>query len=1341
MAKILGLDLGTNSIGWAVVDQDGKNFTLLDKGVRIFQEGVKIEKGVEGSKAAERTEFRSARRLKYRRKIRKINTLQVLSDFGYCPKVSKEELDLWRYKKVYPQNKELRNWWLTDDETEKHPYYFRNLAVTEKLDLSNEVDRFKIGRAFYHMSQRRGFLSNRLENTKESEGAVKKEIQEISKQKGDKTLGQYFYDLYTKGEKIRNHYTHRDDHYLEEFNRISVFQNLHDEFIQKLHKAIFYQRPLKSQKGLVGKCVFETNKSRCAVSRPEFEEYRMLCFINNIKIKTPDDSNLRFLTKDEVTKIVPRFFLQRDYFDFEDIAKQLAPKKQYKFYKDRNRNPEDYLFNYSMNTTVSGCPISARFKELFGDLFIDNNYSYVKDEFGKTPKIINDAWHVLYSFDSDDKLIEFATKKLQFNEEAAILFSKIKLKQDFAALSLKAINNILPYLRKGLIYSHAVFLASMYKVLPKEVWNNADNKKLIQQSVFDIISTQNAEKKIVDSVNALIQRCRKNNEFWSEEASDFYKNDLITKMKVEFGNDVYSSFSEAKKQEYETYAFTLFKDYLSKNMDKGVFVPLKRIDERVKDFLADNFHIEKESLKKLYHPSAIETYKSAIIGEDGKKYLGSPMISSIRNPMAMRALHQLRKVINELILNNIIDSSTKINIEMSRDLMNANERKAYQNWQRQQETKRKEYAAKIKEFYDEQNIQIEPSNDEILKYKLWEEQNHKCVYTGNEIAIHQFLGAQSSYDIEHTIPRSISYDNSQENKTLCENSFNRSEKRNKIPFELSNHKDILNRIEHWKENFEKLDAEIQRAVKQSKGATDKDSKDRAIQRRHLLTYERNYWKGKYNRFMMKEVSSGFKNSQLVDIGIITKYSRLFLKTVFDKVYTVKGSTVADFRKMWGLQDEYEKKARVNHIHHCIDAVTIACMTKSNYEVLAKYYHDREDAFIRNDDSKPKVNKPWETFTEDVKAIEKEVLISHHTPSVLPKQTKKKLRKRGKVVYKNGEPIYQQGDTVRGSLHKETYYGAIERTVTNKKGEEEKCIKYVVRKPLDQLEDSSVKNIVDKKIREIVSQARVQEKELTKQQDQIRKQLQKAEECEEEALKLKIAELDKEIQYLYSLPNKKGAPIPIKKIRIYTPTVTNPIHLKSQRDTCKTKSKPHKEKYYVTNGGNYSLAFYEGLDENGKQIRDFEIITNLQAGHYFKLSVQNVIKPLKNRYEGLIILDKKVPLKALLKIGTLVLFYKNNSKEIWDLDIQDINKRLYKIIGFEADGRIQFRYHEIAMQQSSLNKDEMTIVKYMKDNNLKNSKVNFETPIPWLRLRRGEWNFLINGIHFKINALGKIETIE
>lgn len=1336
--KILGLDLGTNSIGWAVVEKQDGSYSLLEKGVRIFQEGVKIEKGIESSKAAERTEYRSARRIKYRRKLRKINTIKVLSDYGYCPKLTKEELDLWRYKKVYPKNVSFKDWWLTDNETEKHPYFFRNLAITKKLELNSKVDKHKLGRAFYHMAQRRGFLSNRLESTPENEkGKVLGSIKELQIKKGDRTLGQYFYeDCYLRGKKIRDQYTHREEDYLDEFNRICEFQEIPKEIRNELHKAIFYQRPLKSQKGLIGKCVFETNKARCSTSRPEFEEFRMLSFINNIKIKTPDDEKLRQLNPEEQAKVIPRFFLQREHFDFEDLAKQLAPKKQYKYYRDRNKNPEDFLLNYSMKTTVSGCPVSARFKEIFREQFIDDQFNYAKDADGNTPKIIVEAWHALYSFDSDKKLKSFAEQHLLLNEEQCKIYLKMRLKKDFASLSLKAINKVLPYLRDGLIYSHAVFLGNMGKVLPENIWKDKQNKLVIENAIKEIIENHTDETIIINLVNGFISSTQRKNEVWSVEAKPYLFNDLDKKIKSVFGEKRFESFSDTKKRYITDKAQRLVEEYMPKNFGGGEHIKANRIDETVLQFLKDNFGEENINAKKLYHPSAIETYKPAKRAEDGRLYLGSPMTSSVRNPMAMRALHQLRKVVNELIKEGMIDSRTKVNIEMSRGLLNANERTGLKRWQDDREKKRKEYIAKIKEHFSQD---YEPSKDEIVKYQLWEEQNHICLYTGNTIGLEDFLGANPKYDIEHTIPRSQSFDNSQENKTLCDNRFNRNEKKNKIPYQLSNYTEILNRIEHWVNIIENLDQEIEKAVRQSKSAVDKSQKDRAIQKRHQLTYERNYWRNKYKRFTMDEVPEGFKNSQLVDIGIITKYSRLYLKTVFQKVYTVKGNTVANFRRMWGLQDEYVKKERVNHIHHCIDAITIACMDKSNYETLAKFYHDSEDAFLNNSTAKPHVEKPWPTFTEDVKAVEKEVLVSHYTPDNLPKQSKKKLRKRGKIEYnKHGEPIYMKGDTVRGSLHKETFYGAIEREIVNKKGETVKQIKYVVRKPLDGLEDSALKNIVDDRVREIVTTARKQEKVLQKQVETLVKKRRSAEEWEEADIDGKIVQLKKQINDLYCLPNKNGASVPIKKVRLYQPTVSNPLHLKKQRDVSTKSKKEYKEQYHVANDNNYMMAIYEGNDQKGKIIRDFEIVNNLQSGEFFKYSVQKVLQAqglskIDSLFPSLKVVKKtKIPIKAVLKIGTMVMLWENEPDEIWDLSIGQINRRLYKIIGLSQQiiqgkyffATVVLRHHKEARPSTELKVQD----------GLFNQNEDY---IALRKLNHNQLNALIEGVDFKLTPLGKV----
>ena len=119
-----------------IVDENGDGtYKLQDKGVTIFQEGVKIEKGIESSKAADRTIHRHSRRHYFRRKLRKIEVIKVLSENGLCPAITKEELDNWRYKREYPLVDEFIKWQRTNDNEEKNPYHDRYICLNKKLNL------------------------------------------------------------------------------------------------------------------------------------------------------------------------------------------------------------------------------------------------------------------------------------------------------------------------------------------------------------------------------------------------------------------------------------------------------------------------------------------------------------------------------------------------------------------------------------------------------------------------------------------------------------------------------------------------------------------------------------------------------------------------------------------------------------------------------------------------------------------------------------------------------------------------------------------------------------------------------------------------------------------------------------------------------------------------------------------------------------------------------------------------------------------------------------------------------------------------------------------------------
>lgn len=1202
MTKILGIDTGTNSLGWAIVEKQADEYHLLDKGVNIFQEGVKIEKGIESSKAAERTAHKAARVRNYRIKLRKIRLLRILSDAHLCPPLSKVELSAWRLKKEYPKNELFMQWQSTDDESEKTPYAYRHKCLHDCLDFSSVTDRYILGRAFYHMIQRRGFLSNRKDQSADDTGKVKESISNLTQEMHDagyEYLGDYFYSLYNKGEKIRNHYTARNEHYLAEFKAICEKQdldkNLGPEVVRQIEKAIFDQRPLKSQKGQVGKCVFEKNKTKCPSSHPMYEEFRMLSFINNIKIQTPNDDVLRPLSPEERALIMPLFFRKsKKLFDFEDIAKKLAPKKQYGFYKKSSDAEMPYLFNYPMDTSVSSCPVTTALKDIFGDDWIDSLCeTYTLAEGKSRLNVVNDIWHVLCFYTDDTKLAEFAKNRLQLNDEEAKKFCEISLPGDYASLSLKAICKILPYLRRGLIYSHAVFLGNLCEVMPQYEW---DIEEMRNAAIDHIIHEMN----LIDSKDA------------------------------------------------------------------------RTFEVCIKEYLKEQYHVSEEKLKKLYHPSMMEVYpRVQRTNSHGVYQLGSPRIDSVRNPMAMRSMFRLRKLVNRLLEEGKIDSDTEIHIEFARELNDANKRNAIAAFTKENQNKNDEARKKIKNLFKaETGKDIEPTDVDVLKYVLWEEQGHICLYTGKQICISDFIGGNPKFDIEHTIPRSVGGDSTKMNLTLCDSRFNRDVKKTKLPTELPNHEEIMARINDWREKYESLDGQIRRQKKMSKGATTKDQKDAIIRKRHLLELQRDYWRGKYLRFTMESVPEGFSRRQGTDISVISKYARLYLKSLFKHVYTVKGIATSDFRKIWCIQKAYSKKERVNHIHHCIDAIVIACIGLDEYNKLGAYYHDEENHEWYGM-SKAYFKKPWSTFVEDIEKVQDEILVYHYTPDNMPKQGRRR-------ILIDGKRVLSKGDAARGSLHNDTYYGAIKN---------DGVVRYVKRINLASMKESDVKNIVDDVVRGIV-EATIREKGF------------------KEAMAGTIW-MNEEMQ------------IPIKKVRCYT-SIKNPLSFdkKKQRDL---SDKEYKRNYYVTTDGNYMVALYVGSAKTGKKKTFYEFVNMMEAADYYKTSYDKSVIG-----HNIVPLEKDNCLLAfILKKGTMVIFYKETKEEVWDYSQKEKDRNLYYVSVIESDGRVTFKYHQEARQDKELprNASDTSDIR------------------PKIRVGLASAKILVQGYDFEINELGEIKRLK
>lgn len=1207
--RILGLDTGTNSIGWAVIDRLGDQCSLVDSGVHIFTEGVKEEQGKEVSKAAERTSYRAMRRGFYRRKLRKIRLLRILSELGWCPALSPELLSQWRLKKVYPATPEFMQWLGTDDDNAITPYRYRVICLHEKLDLTQEAQRYILGRALYHIAQRRGFRSNRKDQSNDDEkGKVKEAISGLSqkiKDEGCEYLAEYFEKLYKEGKRIRNQYTSRDNHYVEEFHAICRRQELDEDTVNRLEHVLFDQRPLKSQKHTVGHCLFEPAKSRCQASHPDFEEMRMLQTLNQIRMKTPDDDMLRPLWDEEREAIIPLFQRKsKSNFDFEDIAKELAKpyikrygKKCYGYYK--TDGDKDILFNYPMDMGISGSPFTAGMVAALGpDWKAVIDAQYAKGEGKKLDDKVNDVWHALSFFDNDDKLEVWLETNLGIEADTAKKVAGIKMVSAYASLSHKVIRKILPYMRGGMIYSYAVMLANIDAVLPAYVRDNDDMRK------------------------------------------------AAVDMAVECLNEYDKKTCECTMYQW------------------------------LKNFLAEKYHIDHKTLNRLYHPSDLETYPHVRPDEQDRMRLGSPRISSIRNPMAMRSLHRIRHVVNALLDKGIIDRGTEVHIELGRELNDANMRAAIRRQNKLNESER----AKAKAALKEQGIN-NASETDIDKYILWDEQHKKCLYTGKQIGFCDIFGPDSKYDIEHTIPRSRGGDSTMENLTLCDSRFNRDVKKTRLPSELANADEVMQRVAFMKEKADDLQKQIRRC--RTNASMDKSQKDRIIQKRHSLELQQTYWRNKYHRFEMTEVPEDFSRRQGATAGIVARYARLFLKSLFDDVSIVKGAATADFRKAWKLQSTDEKKSRDNHTHHQVDAVVIACIGRGDYQRLAASYHLNGYA----DRERPSVPEPWKGFVDDMRRIQAETLISYDFTDNAPKQVRRRIKFTGSQHIKGPKPSHiSESDTARLRLHMDTNYGAIERD-----GE----VKYVVRNSIGSLKQKDIKDIVDSVVRQKVQEA-----------------------------------YDAKGDVAFSEPiwmnEAKG--IQIKKVRCYAPNVTRPLNIRKHRDISRHE---YKRTGHFLNDGNYCIAIYEQILPEGstaKAKRSFLIVNNLAAVSYFKISNR------ANRTELYPPVDENgYRLKAVLRQGDSVLLYEKSPEEIYNASNAELCRRLYVVAGITSMvisnnkyGRLQLRHSQNAGKYESGKNGA-----YTAGENLR----------PTITMYHTQLKALIQNRDFTIDVLGKIKFLK
>lgn len=428
MKRILGLDLGVSSIGWAYVTKDDdNNGNVLRAGVRIIplttDEETNFAKGAAITTNADRRQMRSARRNRQRYKLRRENLRKCLREIGFL------NGDDFEIKGV----------------NDREFYGIRAKAARE------QVSKEEFAAMLFRMNKNRGYKSNRKVNNEESDSDYLNSIAANDQYLHDQnmTVGERQLDLLKQCKRVKQVVFSRKS-YLEEFDTIWETQSkfypaLTDELKEQIRdRIIYYQRPLKSQKHLLANCQFERAKV-APRSSPLFQVFKIHHNLNNVFVRKKRSRHERLLTPEERETLLKLLNEKRDM-------------KKRAILKAIDLNPNQWEINFEK---LEGNRTRAELLKLWKkhgikgkDDFLDLDLSLTGNDFDKQPAM--QLWHLLYSAEDPIQLRENLTTKFGFSKEEASSLALMPLDSDYAALSSRAMRKLMPYLADGNDYATAL---------------------------------------------------------------------------------------------------------------------------------------------------------------------------------------------------------------------------------------------------------------------------------------------------------------------------------------------------------------------------------------------------------------------------------------------------------------------------------------------------------------------------------------------------------------------------------------------------------------------------------------------------------------------------------------------------------------------------------------------------------------------------------------------------------------------------------------------------------------------------------------------------------------------
>lgn len=795
--------------------------------------------------------------------------------------------------------------------------------------------------------------------------------------------------------------------------------------------VIFYQRPLKSKKSLISDCPYEehtyvdketgeihTVPVKCiAKSHPLFQEFRLWQFLSNLRIYQKEGTlNGKLTTDIDVTNE----FLKNadDYVNLFDWLNQKKEIKQDAFFKypafGLKKNAANYRWNYVEDKTYPCNETHSRI--LFHWVKTDIDQSLL------TIDLEEKLWHILYSISDKNELqkaLQHFADKNKLGHKFVDTFQQIPpFKKDYGSYSAKAIKRLLPLMRMGK-YWH-----------PESI----DNTTLTH--IHQILNGE------MDEVTA--SRI-KGKAIHLDNLSSFQG--LPTWLACYI---VYNRHSEIKnitkwQQPSDIDA------YLQSFKQHSLHNPI------VEQIIMETLRTVRDIWKQIGHIDEIhvELGREMKNPADKRKKLTQQIQENENTNLRIKAL--LTEFVNpEFEIENVRPHSPS-----QQDLLRIYEEEVLNESAKNMP----EDIATILKKFNETDAKKRPSTSDVLRYKCWLEQKYRSPYTGAMIPLGKLF--TPAYEIEHIIPQSRYFDDSFTNKVICEAEVNKL-KGNMLGYEFI------------KNNSGKI---VELGFGQK-------VKIQTVEDYELFVKEHySYNPVKMKKLLMEDIPEQFIQRQLNDSRYISKFIKSLLSNIVREegeseatsknIIVCTGGVTDRLKKDWGVNDVWNKiilprflrlneitnsnlftttntnnkiiptmplalqkgfnKKRIDHRHHAMDAIVIACANRNIVNYLSNESASKNAKISRLDlrqilctRTKPDtfgnyqwiINKPWETFTQDVHTILENMIVSFkQNLRIINKTTNHYFR------YQNGKKVQcvqETGDcwAIRKPMHKETVYGEI-----------------------------------------------------------------------------------------------------------------------------------------------------------------------------------------------------------------------------------------------------------------------------------------------------------------------------